>query len=189
MLLSDRPWKLKYSREDGDLVSRFYVPVLSTAVRYDRTTGYFRAGSLALAARGIEHLALNNGSMRLLVGCTLDEGEVQAIERGTLMADVITSKADLTLPETAGANEHQALELLAWMVGRRMLEVKVAVPCDERTREPATGSAIFHEKAGIIEDKTGAKLAFVGSINETVQGWMHNGETFHVYTSFGPAFQ
>ena len=189
MILSDRPWKLKYSREDGDLVSRFYVPALSTAIRYDRTTGYFRAGSLTLAARGLEHLALNNGTMRLLVGCTLDEAEVQAIERGMSMPDMIAAKAELTLPETAGAGEREALELLAWMVGRRMLEVKVAVPCDEHTRKPRTGSAIFHEKAGIIEDKTGAKLAFVGSINETVQGWMHNGETFHVYTSFGPAHQ
>lgn len=187
MLLSDRPWKLKYSREDGDLVSRFYVPALSTAIRYDRTTGYFRAGSLALAARGIEHLALNNGTMRLLVGCTLDEAEVQAIERGTSMTDIIADKPDLALPETSGTNEREALELLAWMVGRRVLDVKVAVPCDERTRKPTTGSAIFHEKAGIIEDKTGDKLAFVGSINETVQGWMHNGETFHVYTSFGDA--
>ena len=108
MLLSDRPWKLKYSREDGDLVSRFYVPALSTAIRYDRTTGYFRAGSLALAARGLEHLALNNGTMRLLVGCTLDEGEVQAIERGTAMTDVIAAKADLTLPETSGSSEREA---------------------------------------------------------------------------------
>lgn len=186
MLLSDHSWKLKYSREDGDLVSRFYVPALSTAIRYDRTTGYFRAGSLALAARGLEHLARNNGTMRLLVGCTLDEAEVQAIERGTSMCELLGVKADMTLPDMSGASEREALELLAWMVGRRMLEVKVAVPCNERTRKPTTGSAIFHEKAGIIEDKTGAKLAFVGSINETVQGWMHNGETFHVYTTFGP---
>ncbi|AOF97795.1 DEAD/DEAH box helicase family protein [Sphingobium sp. RAC03] len=170
-------------------MSRFYVPALSTAIRYDRTTGYFRAGSLALAARGIEHLARNNGNMRLLVGCTLDEGEVDAIERGTSMTDVIAAKTDLALPETAGTSEREALELLAWMVGRRILDVKVAVPCDGRTRKLTMGSAIFHEKAGIIEDKTGAKLAFVGSINETVQGWMHNGETFHVYTSFGDAHQ
>lgn len=189
MLLSDRPWKIKYSREDGDLVSRFYVPALSTAIRYDRTTGYFRAGSLALAARGIEHLALNNGKMRLLVGCTLDEGEVTAIERGASLADVVGGKAELAPPAISGSDEHDALELLAWMVGRRMLDVKVAVPCDEHTRKPTAGSAIFHEKAGIIEDKTGAKLVFVGSINETVQGWRYNGETFHVYTSFGAAHQ
>lgn len=189
MLLSDRVWKLKYSREDADLVSRFYVPALSTGIRYDRTTGYFRAGSLALAARGIEHLVLNGGRMRLLVGCTLNEDELKAIERGMEMADLIATKTDLSLPETSEGFERDALELLAWMVGRRLLEIKVAVPCDGSTRKPVQGTAIFHEKSGIIEDKTGARLAFVGSINETVQGWMHNSETFHVYTSYGPGTQ
>src|SRR6059058_3059141 len=102
MLLSDRAWKLKYSREDGDLVRLFYVPALSTAIRYDRTTGYFKAGSLALAARGIEHLALNGGKMRLLVGCTLDPPEVEAIERGHSMAELLAAKLAMpTPPENA----------------------------------------------------------------------------------------
>ena len=186
MLLQDHAWKLKYSREDGDLVSRFWVPALSTAIRYDRTTGYFRAGSLALAARGIEHLALNNGKMRLLVGCTLDEGEVEAIERGMSMMDVVARKADLNLPETVSASEREALELLAWLVARGMLDVRVALPCHPVTREPVAGSAIFHEKTGIIEDRVGDRIAFTGSVNETVQGWMNNGETFTVFKSWTP---
>ncbi len=186
MLLQDRTWKLKYSREDGDLVSRFWVPALSSAVRYDRTTGYFQAGSLALAARGIEYLALNNGKMRLLVGCTLDKVEVEAIERGISALDIIASKADLALPPTTSSTEREALELLAWLVARSMLEVRVALPCNPVTREPVVGNAIFHEKTGIIEDKTGARIAFTGSINETVQGWMNNGETFTVFKSWTP---
>ena len=185
MILKDCPWKLKYSREDGNLVSRFYIPALSCAIRYDRITGYFRAGSLAIASRGIEHLILNGGRMRLLVGCTLEEEEVHAIERGAELAEIIGKKADFTLPPAVDVTEQEALELLAWMVSRRMLEVKIGVPCDERTRKPVIGSAIFHEKTGIIEDKTGERLAFTGSINETVQGWLHNGETFSVFTTFG----
>lgn len=184
MLLSDRNWQIKYNREDGDLVSRFYVPVLSSAIRYDRTTGYFRAGSLALAARGLEHLILNGGKMRLLVGCTLGRDEVDAIERGMAMDDVFRRKTELSINDDVSVTEREALELLAWMVGRQILEVKLAVPCDEQ-RRPTQGNSIFHEKAGIVEDKTGDRLAFVGSINETVQGWMHNGETFHVFTSYG----
>lgn len=186
MLLSDRNWQIKYNREDGDLVSRFYVPVLSSAIRYDRTTGYFRAGSLVLAARGLEHLILNNGKMRLLVGCTLGQDEVDAIERGMAMEEVFGRKAELSLADDVSVTDREALELLAWMVGRQLLEVKLAVPCDER-RRPTEGNSIFHEKAGIVEDKTGNRLAFVGSINETVQGWMHNSETFNVFTSYGPA--
>lgn len=186
MLLQDRSWKLKYSREDGDLVARFWIPALSSAIRYDRTTGYFRAGSLALAARGIEHLALNHGKMRLLVGCTLEDVEVQAIERGMAMADVVAAKIDIGVPETVSTSEREALELLAWLVARGMLNVRVALPCDPVTREPVSGSAIFHEKTGIIEDKTGDRIAFTGSINETVQGWMNNGETFTVFKSWTP---
>ncbi len=186
MLLQDRTWKLKYSREDGDLVSRFWIPALSSAIRYDRTTGYFRAGSLALAARGIEHLALNHGKMRLLVGCTLEDAEVQAIERGMAMADVVAAKVDIGLPETVSTSEREALELLAWLVARGMLDVRVALPCNQITREPVSGSAIFHEKTGIIEDKVGDRIAFTGSINETVQGWMNNGETFTVFKSWTP---
>lgn len=186
MILQDHAWRLKYSREDGDLVSRFYVPALSSAIRYDRTTGYFRAGSLALAARGIENLALANGKMRLLVGCTLGEEEVRAIERGLEASAIIGEKLELEPPAEITDDEREALELLAWLVARHILEIKVALPCNPTTREPIAGTAIFHEKTGIIEDKTGDRLAFSGSLNETVQGWLNNGETFSVYTSFGP---
>lgn len=81
-LLTDREWKTKYTPEDGDLVTLFYVPALECGVRYERTTGYFSASALAVAARGIEGLIRNNGRMRLIVGCTLDAPEVAAIERG-----------------------------------------------------------------------------------------------------------
>jgi len=45
------------------------------------------------------------------------------------------------------------------MVANQILEVQVAVPCDQN-RRPIPAQGIFHEKAGIIEDKTGDRLAF-----------------------------
>lgn len=187
MLLSDRTWKRKYTREDGDLVRRFYVPALSTAVRYDRITGYFSAGSLALAAAGIEHLALNEGTMRLIVGCTLDEAEVHAIEAGLVMGDLLFDKLGQALPNTVEGDDRQALELLAWLVCHRLLDIRVAIRCTPVTRRPIGGTVIFHEKCGIIADKTGDRIAFTGSLNETVQGWRLNGESISVFTSWGPA--
>ena len=53
-LLPDTKWKLKYTPEDGNLVQCFYVPALRCANRYDRSTGFFSATALTLAARGIE---------------------------------------------------------------------------------------------------------------------------------------
>ena len=69
------------------------------------------------------------------------------------------------------------------MIANGFLEVKVAVPCD-LDRRPIRDNSIFHEKTGIIEDKTGDRLAFNGSINETEFGWTRNWESFNVFTSW-----
>ena len=184
-MLRDREWKLKYTPDDGDLVRLFYVPALEEAERYDRLTGYFNAGALALAARGIEGLVRNCGRMRLVVGCTLDRSEVEAIERGEeLRRQVEAHLAALPLaPPDADASG--ALELLAWMVARGCLDVKVAVPCDARGK-PVSDDGIFHEKAGVVEDRTGERIAWNGSLNETAAGWRTNWESINVFTSWGP---
>ena len=66
-MLRDKTWRIRYTPDDGDLVRLFYIPALQDAVRYHRLTGYFNAGALALAARGIEGLVRNSGQARLLV--------------------------------------------------------------------------------------------------------------------------
>ena len=183
-MLDDRAWKLKYTPEDGDLVEIFYIPALEDAERYDRLTGYFNAGALALAARGIEGLARNRGRMRLVVGCTLEPPEIAAIEQGAELRELIEKRlVDLPLaPPDADASG--ALELLAWMIARGHLDVKVAVPCDEG-RTPVHDNAIFHEKSGIVADRAGNRLAWNGSLNETAAGWRRNWESINVYTSWG----
>ena len=184
-MLRDRNWKLKYTPDDGDLVRLFYVPALEDAERYDRLTGYFNAGALALAARGIEGLVRNRGRMRLIVGCTLAPPEIEAIERGEELRTRVEQRlADLPLAPP-DAEAYSALELLAWMVARGHLDVKVAVPCDA-SGKPVSDDGIFHEKAGIIEDRTGEKIAWNGSLNETAAGWRTNWESINVYTSWGP---
>src|SRR5690606_41780369 len=65
---------------------------------------------------------------------------------------------------------------------RSILEVKVAIPCDER-RRPIHADGIFHEKAGIIEDAAGNRLAFVGSINETEAGWKRDRKSTRLNSS------
>ena len=53
------------------------------------------------------------------------------------------------------------------------MEMKVAVRGDH---------IFFHNKSGIVEDTHGNRVAFAGSLNETLSGWRHNWESVHVYT-------
>ncbi|CAN5441740.1 hypothetical protein BH09GEM1_BH09GEM1_07340 [soil metagenome] len=181
--LSDRTWRLKYTPDDGDLVADFYVPALSCAESYDRSTGYFSAPALALAMRGIECLVRNGGRMRLVVGCTLEPEELAAIEKGEALRDAVSRTLAARPLEPPDDAARDALELLAWMIEQGFLEVKLAVPCDGQ-RRPMSADGIFHEKAGVIQDHDGNRLAFNGSINETYAGWRKNWESFNVFTSW-----
>ena len=182
-ILSDREWKLKYTPDDGDLITLLYVPALECATHYDRLTGYFRARALTLAARGLEGLIRNGGRMRLLVGCTLDQPEVDAIAKGAEFREQVKTHLLANPLKPGNQSEVEALELLAWMVANQLIEVQVAVPCNEH-RHPVSALGIFHEKAGIIEDKTGDRLAFNGSLNETEAGWTQNWESLNIFRSW-----
>jgi len=182
-ILQDRTWRLKYTPDHGDLVKSLYVPLLSSAVRYDRLTGYFRASALALAARGVEQLVASGGRMRMVVGCTLAPPEIAAIESGESIRAQVEKNLIAHPLAPLDFEATQALELLAWMVTERFLEIKVAVPCNS-SRRPIPADGIFHEKSGIIEDKTGDRIAFNGSLNETEAGWTRNWESLNIFTSW-----
>jgi len=142
-----------------------------------------RERDMLLAARGIEGLVVNNGRMRRIVGCTLGEEDVAAIERGEAVRDAVEQSLIKMPILSADPRTIDALELVAWMVANGFLDVKLAVPCDH-DRRPIRDNSIFHEKTGIIEDKTGDRLAFNGSINETEYGWTRNWESFNAFTSW-----
>ncbi len=183
-MLRDHEWKLKYTPDDGDLVRIFYISALEDAQRYDRLTGYFNAAALTLAARGIEGLVRKGGRMRLVVGCTLDPEEIAAIEEGERLRDHVERHLKRLPLDPGDESSYNALELLTWMITRRFLDVKVAVPCNAN-RKPVPADGIFHEKAGVIQDRAGDKIAWNGSLNETASGWRDNWESINVYTSWG----
>ncbi len=187
-LLRDRSWKTKYDSDERSLVRDFYEPALECAVAYDRSTGFFSSRVLTLAARGVEGLVRNDGRMRLVVGCTLGHDEVEAIQKGLALRDAVEAHLGGMPITPDSTDEHAALELLAWMIARGYLDVRVAIPCTT-SRKPVAGmDGIFHEKAGIVTDKTGDRLAFNGSVNETPHGWggthLGNWESFHVFTEW-----
>ena len=144
-MLRDREWDPGYTTDAGDLSERFYIPALSEAVRYDRGTAYFGAGALVRNMRGIEGLIRKKGKMRMLIGCTLEPDEIDAVRRGEDWKKQVEDnlcRVPLDPPDAATAN---GLELLSWMIASGHLVIRIAVRCDE-ARQAGGGHGHLSQK-------------------------------------------
>ena len=65
--------KRAYDSDEDNLVSDFYMPVLSKAVKYYRRSGFFSSSSLAVSARGIGDLIRKDGKMKLICNVHLSK--------------------------------------------------------------------------------------------------------------------
>lgn len=168
-----------------DILNSFYVPVLREAVQYDRLTGYFSPGVIAMAARGIAGLVANGGRMRLVTSPSFHEQELEALRQANdpaLIDEILVEKfrmfcSDADLLGDEIRKNHIAA--LGWLLREGRLEIRVLVP-----RDPSEKNRLFHSKVGLLYDEAGNCLSFSGSINETVAGWRHNIEEFKVFRSW-----
>jgi superfamily II DNA or RNA helicase len=182
-------WKGTWSAED-DRVSRFYVPLLSRSVAYDRMAGYFTSSALTLAAAGLRHFLAGNGVMRLIVGAQLDPRDVRAIEGGEPLDEAVARVllgSDAMAEATEVVSEHRR-NVLGWMAKEGRLQVKIGVPLDASGAPLAAKDTTryFHSKYGIFTDHgdPADRVAFIGSDNETHQGWVGNHETFAAFPTW-----
>ena len=175
----------------GDPLGRFYVPVLSRAVRYDRAAGYFMSSAFATAAAGLARFIANDGTVRLLVGTRLDPADCEALQGRARLEETLerrlASGAELGGDELA----RRRLEVIAWLVRRGRLSIRVGLPCDPHGNllpaESPWAQRYFHPKWGVLTDAAGDRVAFGGSINESEAGWRGNFERFTVYCSWQPS--
>lgn len=166
--------KIHSSYETGSdpyrLVNDFYIPALQESRDYWRISGFFNSNSLIIAAKGVEALIDNGGTMKLLVSPELSSADLEIIrEHGIEAVPKLNSFNPGPMPD-----DH--LKALAWMLDTGKLEIKIAVPLRD--------NALFHEKIGFFFDSDGNILSFSGSINETASGWLKNIEEFKVFRSW-----
>ena len=177
MSLSDLHLKPVYNHGNcPDMLTGLYEPLLEQAVRYDRTTYTFTAKGLIAAAAGAASFIRNGGRIRLICDHTVREDVLQAIHDGQIDAETALKQTvpleDLLLTDTADISDQNHLELAYWLVANSIMQMKVAI----------RGNRIFHTKSGIVEDRHGNRVAFAGSLNETLSGWTQNWESVHIYT-------
>ena len=169
--------------------------MLKNSVTYDRVSGYFSSKVLAQASSGFSAFCNTENprdplpKMRLIVGARL-----QAKDEATLLQIHAPELENEICDSVLGAIEEMA-ELddygfedricgLAWMIQKKILEIKIGVCYDVNTgRIKSHNEAEFHEKIGIVTDGENS-LSFQGSVNETSRGWLENYESIDVYRSW-----
>ncbi len=178
----DRDWRRFIEGPDPALLEELYVPMLASAVRYDRSCAYFSSSVLSAAARGFGKLVQNlidlgekaaRPSIRLVVNEELDEDDVRALtETGDLSKLEATLLSRLKTPKDI--LEKKRLGMLAWLYKEGFLDIQVGVM--------RTASGIVHAKFGIATDADHDSIVFNGSGNESAQGLTGNYEELEVST-------
>lgn len=173
MSLASLSLKYKYRSSMDRIHEDFYKPCLQSSVRYDRAVGYFTSHSLNLVAEGLEIFIDNNGMIRIIANPHLTKEDVEAIDFGyKAKEDVVTEALLRELKEANMLDTHSNFPLLAWLIYKGQLDIKIAYP---------DNNGLYHEKFGLFIDPEGNTVAFSGSANETVGGLKNNFEKIDVF--------
>ncbi len=173
MSLLELSLKRSYNSYDDDIL-RFFNDLLSESNIYFRAAAYFSSTSIKALSRGLINFIKKDGKIKMLVSVIVSKEDEDAIRRGLIdkenfLNNIITE--DMLIETLQGENSAEALyELL--LSGR--LEMKFVI----------SSKGIFHMKFGIVADSEGNMLSFSGSLNETEEGYIKNGEEFKVFRNW-----
>ena len=179
MSFKDFEIQREYRNKQRDIIASFYLPLMSSAVLYQRAVGYFSSSALALYTTGITKLIENGGRIELIASPELTEEDIKAIELGYEYRDDVIERVLIdALRSPVNKYEEERLNLLATYIADEKLEIKIAFV------EKGKKLSIYHEKLGLLYDDLGNIVAFTGSMNETENGFYGNYETIDAFCSW-----
>lgn len=172
----------EYRSPQNNIVTEFYIPVLEKSVTYKRSVGYFSSTSLVQITKGILGLIKNGGTIDLVASPYLSKEDEEAIRVGyENRTKIIENALNRSLQEDIkNPFLQERLNLLACLIEKGILNIKIAFI--ENEKEKTIG--MYHEKLGLMEDVSGNKIAFSGSMNESWNAMVNNYETVDVFCSW-----
>lgn len=179
MSFKDIELKTEYRSKLDDVISDFYIPVLSETVLYKRAVGFFSSSSLVALSAGICGLIKNGGKIQLIASPRLSSDDINAINEGLKRRDDVIKDALLReLQSPSNQYEKDRLNLLSNLIAAGVLDVKIAF------LETNNEIGMFHEKLGLMYDSSDNIIAFSGSMNESINAFVTNYEAIDVYASW-----
>ncbi len=154
-------WLSRYSSRTGRLDHVFLKDRLAGAKEYDRIAGYFRSSVFELAGEELGGLE----RVRIVCNSDLDPRDIRAARqaREALLREK-WNEADDDLDSLLHRGRY---EKLYEMLTSGRVEVRVVA---------GTDAPFLHGKAGVIRRADGTATAFMGSMNETREGWSNHYE-------------
>lgn len=166
-----------YKTNKNDVVKEFYIPVLKQSVLYKRAVGFFSSTALIELSKGISGLVRNGGKIKFIVSPLLSAEDIDAINKGYEARDIVQEALLREFREPQNNSDAERLGWLSQLIAIGVLEIKVAFT------PPQKVSGMYHEKIGVLYDGSGNKIAFTGSMNETINAFHNNYESIVVFNS------
>lgn len=166
-----------YKTNKNDVVREFYLPILKESVLYKRAVGFFSSTALIELSKGISGLIKNGGKIKFIVSPLLSAEDIDAIQKGYDEKEIIKNSLLREFKEPQNTSEAERLNWLAYLIANGHLDIKVAFT------PPNKATGMYHEKIGIIYDVYGNRVAFTGSMNETINAFHNNYESIQVFNS------
>lgn len=183
--LAALPLAPQYRTGQVDPILDFYSPCLLNAVSYDRAVGFFRSSVYLIVGPDTVEFARRGGKIRLICSPALDAQDAKSIEESyDAREDGSESRLEEQI-EQLFASEESAYRtrILATLIEAGCMDIRLAI------RPKAFG--LYHEKIGIFHDDLGQQVSFIGSANETWNGWHARGnfESIEVFCSWKGALE
>lgn len=174
-----------YWSGENDLIKEFYVPCMEESIEYCRAVGYFNSSILCYITNGLYPFIQNGGRMRIVCSVKLSPEDERQIALGYDIRHLLEDKIGPVTQSLIDLNIAN-IKNLCWLIKNNRLDIKVCLRKDPN--DPGTYH-LFHEKFGIFKDADGNAISFLGSVNETLGGWINNEESFEVSQNWIPVLQ
>lgn len=175
-MLDKLKFKKIYRTNKDNVDKEFYIPCFSNSLTLKRAAGFFSLKSLLLSIDGLIPFVENNGSVDLICSPNLSVEDIKLIELGGMLdSEHITQEllSEITGQELS-ETEYLGLDLICNLIRAKRFNIKIAfMPL-----------GIYHEKFGLFTDTNNDSIYFIGSMNATPKGHIHNQESITVHCSW-----
>lgn len=170
-----------YRSKKDNLDTDFFIPLLSSSIKYDRGTGYFSLAALVELSKGIIPYIKRGGKIRVITSVCLSEEDAEIISKAHEKAEnIIEANLLKEINAELGNTDSLSLDLITNLIAAGIIQMKIAY---------LTNGGIYHEKVGYLEDEAGNSVWFNGSTNETHSGLKVNAESLMVLKSWAGDYE